>query len=76
MKELEDENRHLRKMYQQDTLKAEIANQSPAKKERGRLADARWPKRLCTSMGLPYGWPVPCSPSASPATNKTLRTAS
>ena len=48
MKELEDENRRLKKMYAEERLKAEIvqealAKEALAKKWRGRLRVARWP---------------------------------
>ena len=47
MKELEDENRRLKKMYLEEKLKAGITNEYLAKKESCRHADAtRWQKKL------------------------------
>ena len=48
MKKLEDENRRFKKMYLEEKLKAEIANEYLAP---GRLVGGRWPKRLCRSLG-------------------------
>ena len=39
MKELEDENRRLKKMYAEERLKAEIAKDNIAKKWRSQLGD-------------------------------------
>ena len=47
MKELEDENRRLKKMYLAEKLKAEIAAESLAKKWCGHLVGARWPRKWC-----------------------------
>lgn len=43
MKELEDENRWLKKMYAEQRLKPEIGQEALAKKWWGHLADVRWP---------------------------------
>ena len=45
MKELEDENRRLRKMVVDERLKAEIVTEALAKKWWGHLTDVRWPGR-------------------------------
>ena len=42
MKELEDENRRLKKMYAEERLKAEIVAEALAKKWYRHLADVRW----------------------------------
>ena len=42
MKELEDENRRLKKMYAEERLKAEIVQEALLKKWCSHLADARW----------------------------------
>jgi hypothetical protein len=55
VKALEDENWRFNKMYLEEKLKAETAKEYLAKKWSGRLAAARWPKRLCNSGGLPFG---------------------
>lgn len=46
MKELEEENRRLRKMYVEEKLKAEVVSEALAKKWCSHLAAARWLKRL------------------------------
>ncbi len=43
IKELEDENARLKKMYAEERLKADIRAGGPAKKVVSHLADARWP---------------------------------
>src|SRR6195952_6053342 len=43
MKELEEENRRLRKMYMDEKLKAEIVSEALAKKWGGHFDGARWP---------------------------------
>jgi putative transposase len=73
MKELEEENRRLKKMYIEEKLKAEIAAEYLAKKLVGRLADARWPKRWLSVEGWPSGWPVRSSRSASLASAMRAR---
>ena len=42
LKELEDENRRLKKMYAEERLKAEIVQEALQKKWCSHLADARW----------------------------------
>lgn len=42
MKELEDENRRLKKMYAEERLKAEIVAQALTKKMVGHLSGGRW----------------------------------
>src|SRR5690606_14415339 len=46
MKEPEEENRRLRKMYMDETVKAEIVAEALAKKWRGHLTGVRWPQVL------------------------------
>ena len=43
MKELEEENRRLKKMYAEERMKAEIVAEALAKKWRGHPGDERWP---------------------------------
>ena len=45
MKELEDENRRLKKMYVDAQMRALIVEEALAKKEAGHLIDAKWPRR-------------------------------
>jgi putative transposase len=45
MKEFEDENRRLKKMYLKEKLKAEIVSEVLEKKWLGHLADGRCPRR-------------------------------
>ena len=45
MKELEEENRRLKKMYLEEKLKAEIVSEALEKKWWGHLAEGRWPRR-------------------------------
>ena len=45
MKELEDENRRLKKMYADERLKAEMVQEALAKKWWGHLGAERWPRR-------------------------------
>ncbi len=42
MKELEDENRRLKKMYAEERLKAEVISEAMAKKWRSPVSVARW----------------------------------
>ena len=42
LKELEDENRRLKKMYAEERLKAEIIQEAMAKKWRSHLREKRW----------------------------------
>ena len=42
LKELEDENRRLKKMYAEERLKAQIVQEALQKKCWSHLADARW----------------------------------
>lgn len=43
MKELEEENRRLKKLYIEAQIKADIVAEALAKNVWGHLADARWP---------------------------------
>jgi len=43
LKELQDENRRLKKMYADAQLSAELLKEALAKKWRGHLSGARWP---------------------------------
>jgi hypothetical protein len=45
MKELEEENRRLKKMYLEEKLKAEIVSEALEKKWSGHLTDGRWPRK-------------------------------
>jgi len=46
LKELEDENSRLKKMYAEVQLQADVLKEAMAKKWKNRLADAIWPSRL------------------------------
>ena len=72
LKELEEENRWLRRMYVKEKLKAEIAAEAIEKKWRGLVGDARWPNVLCENAGCRPGLPARSSGSASPAVSMRL----
>ncbi len=46
LKELEDENRRLKKMYAEEKLKANIREEALAKKWQGHRGEKRWPSEL------------------------------
>jgi putative transposase len=68
MKELEEENRRLKKMYLEEKLKAEIVAEALEKKWSGHLAEGRWPRRRSQSEVRAFGLPVRRFASANPAT--------
>jgi len=68
MKELEEENRRLRRMYVEEKLKADIVAEALEKEWRGHLGDARWPNVLSRGAAFRFGRPAICSGSASRAT--------
>ena len=53
MRELEEENRRLKKMYLEEKLKAEIVAEALEKKWCGHLTDGRWPKERLASAVRP-----------------------
>ncbi len=55
LKELEEENRRLKKMYLEEKLKAEIVAEALEKKWQGHLTDARWPSKRFKKKGSPSG---------------------
>ncbi len=55
MKELEDENRRLKKMYLEEKLKAKIVAEALEKKWWGHLTDGRWPKERWACAVCAYG---------------------
>lgn len=69
LKELEDENRRLKKMYAEERLKAEILKEAIEKKWWSRLAAVRWRKRQSQTKRSVSGWRVVCSESVRPATD-------
>ena len=68
MKELEEENRRLKKMYLEEKLKAEIVSEALEKKWRGHLAEGRWPRRRSRSETRVFVLPARRFASASLAT--------
>ena len=68
VKELEDENRRLKKMYADERLKAEMVQEALAKKWWGRLGAKRWPRRQRRHMALLLAWSASHSASAKAAT--------
>jgi len=58
LKQLETENRRLKKMYADERLKAEIIQEAMVKKWRGHLSDVRWPKKQLLSVPSASGLPV------------------
>ena len=58
LKELEDENRRLKKMYAEERLKADILQEAMAKKWCGHLGGARWPKSRLPSAASACAWPA------------------
>ena len=58
MKELEEENRRLRKMYMDEKLKAEIVAEALAKKWCGHLEDVRWPMNRSNNAASASPWRV------------------
>ncbi len=67
MKELEEENRRLKKMYLEEKLKAEIVAEALEKKWLGHLAEGRWPRRRSQSEALAFELPAMRFASANPA---------
>ena len=68
MKELEDEDRRLKKMYADERLKAEMVQETLAKKWRGHLGAKRWLGKRCQPTAPAFAWFVRLSASARPAT--------
>ena len=68
MRELEEENRRLKKMYAEERLKAEIIQEALEGKLSGHLSNGRWPGRRSINVKSASGWPARPSASAQPAT--------
>jgi putative transposase len=68
LKELEDENRRLKKMYAEERLKAEIVKEALEKKWFRHLTIVRWRNGLCVTKALRCAWPALCLASARPVT--------
>ena len=68
LKELEDENRRLKKMYAEERLKAEIVTEALAKKWSGSLNTVRGPSRRSRTQASAYGWRVRPFASVKPVT--------
>ena len=72
MKELEDENRRLKKMYAEERLKSEIRQEALEGKWSGHLSAKRWPSVLLPIEESAFAWRVQRSASVEPviATNR------
>jgi putative transposase len=66
MKELEEENRRLKKMYAEERLKAEIIAEAMQKKWWRHLNDGRWRKAQCKTRTSAFAWHAKHSVSARP----------
>ena len=64
LKELESENKRLKKMYAEAKLGQDRLKEAMAKKWWGHLADARWPKKRLHSNLLAFDFHVCFSQSA------------
>ena len=69
LKELEEENRRLKKRYAEERIKAEIVQQALQKKWYSHLASTRWPNTLCSSVPLVSDWLARRWVSVKPATD-------
>jgi hypothetical protein len=58
MKELEEENRRLKKMYLEENLRAEIVSEAIEKKWSGHPDVRRWPSKQSRSAAFAFGWPA------------------
>ena len=56
MKELEEENRRLKKMYLEEKLKAEIVSEALEKKWCCHPDVRRWPSKQSRSAAFVFGW--------------------
>ena len=58
LKELQDENRRLKKMYAEAQLSADLLKEAMSKKWRGHLNGGRWPDRLWKADTRASGMPA------------------
>lgn len=58
LKELEDENRRLKKMYAEERLKADILKEAIEKKWLGRLVAVRWRRKPLMKSVSAFVWPA------------------
>jgi putative transposase len=66
LKELEDENRRLKKMYAEERLKSDLRQEALEGKWSGHLIAVRWPERQSQPAAVVSGLPVRPFPSARP----------
>jgi putative transposase len=71
MKDLEEENRRLKKMYPEEKLKAEIVSEALEKRWLGHLVEGRWPSRRSQSEVLAFGLHARRFALANPATARS-----